>query len=154
MSHKFTLFSSTISTMQRQQTQEASISSPLTRGGGGGGGAKVKNQKDLIKEKDRRGPQVAFLGKESQKAKERPSQKAKVNGPHGHGIRITIGISVIKKATNEGTDKERSFVRFAAHQVIGHISVDGINTSALVESVIDTKPSDKYITAVKSESEL
>ena len=59
-----------------------------------------------------KGPQVVFSFKRrSHKAKERPSQRVKVNGPHVHGIRIKIELNVIKKVTKERMAKEKCFVR-------------------------------------------
>ena len=60
----------------------------------------VKNQEGLKKRKDQKG--LHILTKEGQKARGRPCQKEKVNGPLGHGIRIRNAINkVIKKVTKE-----------------------------------------------------
>ena len=73
--------------------------------------AKVKNQKDLENEKGQKAPRVIFrIRRGSQKVKARPSQKGKVNGPSGPGIRVKVRITapqvkVIKRVTKTKIEK-------------------------------------------------
>ena len=129
----YTICSSTISTMQLRSRIRASISSQfptrkrrstMSRKAK----AKVKNQKALKKEKDRKGPQATLSNRRvSQKEGARPSQKAKVNGPLGHGtqIRIVSRIKETKKVTEAEMGKERPIVWFVANQVMKRTNAGG-----------------------------
>ena len=62
---------------------------------------------------------VLRILKESQKAKERPSQKAKVNGPLGHGVKISrmpIGVRKVKKDQIAAKENQHAqFVEIRTH---------------------------------------
>ena len=96
--------------------------------------AKVKIQKDFKKERIKRilkpFPEIR---KEIPKAKERPNQKERVNGPLGHGITVRIGlrvrIKVIKGVAKANVRKERYIVRSEESQVIKLINAGGTLSS-------------------------
>ena len=90
--------------------------------------AKVKNQKDK-KEKDQKGPHHFRIPRASQKAKARPSQKVKVNGPLGHGVKISrmpIGVRTKKVKKDQRAAKENQLAQFAENQDTLQISAGGI----------------------------
>ena len=94
------------------------------------GKAKGQKSKDLNKGKGQKDPQATSRIKgANQKAKERPSQKAKVNGPLGHGVAVRTGIrievKVIKQVTKLKVEKGRSIVRSAESLIIKLISPGG-----------------------------
>ena len=90
--------------------------------------AKVRNQKDR-KAKDQKGPHHFRIQKGSKKAEARPSQKAKVNGPLGHGVkisRIPIGVKAKKVKKGQRAAKESQLAQFVENQDTPQISVGGI----------------------------
>ena len=66
---------------------------------------------------------------ENQKAKERPSQKARVNGLLGHGVEISrmpIGVKVRKVEKDQRAAKENQSAQFVENQDTPQISAGGI----------------------------
>ena len=126
--HKFTLFSSTTSTTQAQLRQQASITSRLlTRKRKSTTSRRAK----VIHQRASKSQALVRLRKASQREKERPSQKAKVNGPLGHGrIRLGIRIRVIKRATKVKMEQEGSHVRCVQRPDIKLINASGSHPSS------------------------
>ena len=92
---------------------------------GKGKGQKSKGQKG----KGSKGSSSFQNPKGKQKAKERPSQKAKVNGPLGHGVKISrmpIGVKVKKVKKDQRAAKENQLAQFVENQDIPQISAGGI----------------------------
>ena len=88
----------------------------------------VKNQKGK-KEKDQKGPHHFRIPRANQNAKERPSQKAKVNGPLGHGDKISrmpIRVRAKKVKKDRRVAKENQPARFVENQDIPQISAGRI----------------------------
>ena len=88
--------------------------------------AKVKNQK-VKKAKDQKGPHHFRIQNGSRKVKGRPSQRAKVSGPLGHGIRISrmlIGVKKVEKGLRAA--KENQPAQFVENQDMPQISAGGI----------------------------
>ena len=162
---KFIIFSSTTSTIQLRSRPRASISSPIpTRKMRSTmsrrAKAKVKNQKALKKEKDHKGPQaIRNLKRGTQKEKGRPSQKEKVNGPLGHGIRIRIririGIEPRRPKRQKRPKWERQGLLSGMRQIRLEQSATGISYSAIFSEhkaslqYISEHPQDQPIQALQ-----
>ena len=91
---------------------------------------KGKGQKSKgLKGKGSKGPRHFRIPRVSQKAKARPSQRVKVNGLLGHGVKISrmpIGIKIRKVKKDQRAAKENQLAQFAENQDMPQISAGGI----------------------------
>ena len=123
---------STASTMQSLLTSSPSISSIRPRRPRSTRSrkakAKVKNQK-VKKERDQKGLLHFRIPRESRKANERPSRKAKVSGQLGHGVKISrmpVGVKVKKVSKGQKAAKVNQPAQFVENQDIPQNSAGGI----------------------------
>ena len=92
---------------------------------GKGKGQKSKGQKG----EGSKGSHHFRIPKENREAKERPSQKARLNGLLGHGVKISrmpIGVRVRKAKKHQTAAKENQSAQFVENQDIPQISAGGI----------------------------